>query len=1143
MDVGTLEDLPTLLMEGGERIILEADGPAGSVDHAAYPDLKGKIALVTGAPRPEPAIQLSLMGTGSGPSPDAPYVLAGGHLDSWYHGGTDNAGANVAMLENTRALFRHRAELRRGLVVAWWSGHSNGRYAGSTWFVDEKFDELRRRALAYVNCEGLGQIDARRSGAATTASSAALARDVVREETGDSIRPRPPGRSSDESFNGVGLPPTCPPPRPCLPCRFLSHSEKERRAMAPLRQYMRVAAAVLAVAVPVSAQQSVLETRDPNQKQDEDFARSVAEWTTKPEFMNPLVDHLPAVAGIPSPKDVLGYHIGAPKKLTHHADILRYYRALEAVSGRVKVLTTGTTDEGRETVVVFVGSDESIRELERYRQHLGKLADPRGLTEAEARAVIADAKPIYHVIGGLHSGETGPPEMLMELAYRLVAEESPLIEGIRDNVIVSITPVAEPDGRDRYVDWYYRHLVDIDDEDERMPGPPYWGKYVFHDNNRDINFSQVSLRTLLDWYLEWHPPIMHDLHESIPFMYVYSGQAPQNPAFDPILFGELPWYANFEMAQMIKYGMPGVWTHGFMDAWSPGYFASMSYNHNGLMRMYETFGNGGATTMMRDLTGGGGRGANQREWYRPLPAYDSVLWSMRNNTNYMQTGVLLGLQLTSQFPKVVLENFWQKSLHSIEDGVNKTPHGWVIPAAQRDMTRVALLVNLLRIQGIEVGRASKEVKLGEATYPAGSYVIKRNQPYGRLADLLLRRQDDYPDPSLQTYDDSGWTMGLMLQADVVAVDDAAILEVDATPVDEVKLAGTVSGSRTPTVYAVAHLGSTNMITLRYRLKDLGVKAAEAPFKAGDTEMPAGSFLIPADGAADRIQAAVRELGLTTVGMSSMPDVASHDLDVPRIAMYSMWGSTQEVGWVRFAFDRFEIPYDLIFKERVRAGDLRRDYDVIVVPSQGRDGKGIVYDVAPRDRPIAYTQTAEFRSLGMYGSSEDITGGMGLEGVLELQRFLEAGGTLMTLGAATTLPTDFGLARSISGSRPTGNFYAPRPIVEGEITRPEHPVFYGYTAKTLPLKYANGPLLQVPEADREEQVLMKFVGGDKAVLSGLMRGADKVKDRPAIVDVPVEGGRLLMFAINPVYRWQNHGEFNLLFNALVNWDDLGSEAGK
>ncbi|MGD8361752.1 MAG: M14 family zinc carboxypeptidase, partial [Gemmatimonadota bacterium] len=308
----------------------------------------------------------------------------------------------------------------------------------------------------------------------------------------------------------------------------------------------------------LSAQQSVLETRSRSQTQDEDFARSVAEWTTSPEFLSPLVDHLPRVEGIPSPGELLGYHIGAPKKLTYYEDILGYYRGLADASPRVEVLSTGRTDEGRETVVVFLGSEESIGHLADYREYLARLADPRTVSEEEAREIIGEAKPLYHVMGGLHSGETGPPEMLMELAYRLAVEDSPLIRQIRDNIIVSITPVADPDGRDRYVDWYYRYLMDIEDEDDRMSGPPYWGKYVYHDNNRDINTSQVTMRTLLDWYLEWHPPIMHDLHESIPFMYTYSGAAPQNPDLDPILFGELPWYSNFEMAQMTKYGMPGV---------------------------------------------------------------------------------------------------------------------------------------------------------------------------------------------------------------------------------------------------------------------------------------------------------------------------------------------------------------------------------------------------------------------------------------------------------------------------------------------------------------------------------------------------------------------------------------------------------
>ncbi|HYT73855.1 MAG TPA: M14 family zinc carboxypeptidase, partial [Vicinamibacterales bacterium] len=399
-----------------------------------------------------------------------------------------------------------------------------------------------------------------------------------------------------------------------------------------MRKFL-VGAALLFAVVSVPAQQMVTETFDPAQPQDADFARSVKEWTTRPYFISPLVDHLPIVKGIPSPKDVFGYHIGAPYKLTYYADILKYYRALAGATPRVKVESIGKSDEGRELVVVWVSSDENMKGLQKNRDNLAKLADPRGLTQDQITQLIATTKPHYHFMGGLHSGETGPSEMLMELCYRLATETSPLIKQIRDNVVVSITPVADPDGRDRNVDWFYKGLDEQAAQGPASPaaggrGPaspapgaqgaagvpgaadapaatgaapaqaaaggrggaqlPYWGKYVYHDNNRDINLSQIAMRAIVDWYFTAHPPIMHDLHEAQPLLYTYSGGPPQNPNLDPILFAELPFFSNFELEQMTKYGMPGVYTHAFMDGWSPGYLGSVAYNHNGMMRMYET---------------------------------------------------------------------------------------------------------------------------------------------------------------------------------------------------------------------------------------------------------------------------------------------------------------------------------------------------------------------------------------------------------------------------------------------------------------------------------------------------------------------------------------------------------------------------
>src|SRR5688572_22019090 len=352
------------------------------------------------------------------------------------------------------------------------------------------------------------------------------------------------------------------------------------------------------LAPPATAQQAVTETRDPRQQQDPEFAKAYAKWTTEPRYGSPLVDHLPKVAGIPTPRDVLGYYIGQPKTLTYYADALKYYRALEkAAPGRVKIESIGKSDEGRELVIVWISSEANIRNLAGNRANLAKIADPRGMSESQVNQLINSTKPHYHLMGGLHSGEVGPSEMLLELAYRLVAETSPLINQVRENVYVSITPQADPDGRDRNVDWFYRNQ-----EMAAQPaaaaatpagrgggaGVPYWGKYVYHDNNRDINLSQVSMRAIVEWYYTAHPPIMHDLHESLPLLYTYSGGPPQNPNLDPILFAELPFFSNWELAQMTKWGMPGVYTHAFMDGWSPGYLGSIAYNHNGMMRMYET---------------------------------------------------------------------------------------------------------------------------------------------------------------------------------------------------------------------------------------------------------------------------------------------------------------------------------------------------------------------------------------------------------------------------------------------------------------------------------------------------------------------------------------------------------------------------
>ncbi len=428
------------------------------------------------------------------------------------------------------------------------------------------------------------------------------------------------------------------------------------------------------------------------------------------------------------------------------------------------------------------------------------------------------------------------------------------------------------------------------------PAVPYWGKYVYHDNNRDINLSQMSMRAITDWYFTAHPPIMHDLHEAQPLLYTYSGGPPQNPNLDPLLFAELPFFSNWELSQMTKWGMPGVYTFAFMDGWSPGYLGSVAYNHNGMMRMYETqsgrdvdvdsvraawaknppgvaaagggFGGGGgpgnAANRPRIPTGRGG--GQDREWYRgiPIPEGGVNAFTRRNNTNYMETGVLSALQLTSMFPNLVLQNFYVKTRNSLEEGKTRAPYAYVFPV-QRDMTRVMTLIGVLRAQGIEVGRLSTDYKKGSDTISAGGYVVKLDQPYGRLARNLLEKQD-YPDAALTTYDDSGWSMGYAFNVETRPIADKAILDAKVTPVDRAEWQGMVAGNGTAGL-AVAHYGSNNMITFRYRLKNLAMQVAESSFTAGGTPFPAGSFLVT--GTPAELQSARKEveaLGLTAAAL-------------------------------------------------------------------------------------------------------------------------------------------------------------------------------------------------------------------------------------------------------------------------------------
>src|SRR5215475_4951003 len=946
-----------------------------------------------------------------------------------------------------------------------------------------------------------------------------------------------------------------------------------------------------------------------SQPVDKEYTDSIVKNTTEKMFLTEFVDHLPASDKVPTPAKVLGYPVGTPNKLTYTKDQYRYYRELEKVTPRVKVFTAPEKSElGREQLLVVVGDEASVANLAKYKEITARLADPRRINDEDAKRLVADGKVFYWASGSIHSPETGSPEMLMELAYRLAVEETPFVQEIRKNVIVMITPTLEVDGHDMMVDLYNWRKAN---EGKRAPSLLYWGKYVAHDNNRDsLGMALALTRNQMATFIEYHPTILHDLHESQSFLYTSTGTGPYNAWLDPIVIDEWQALAYHEIEEMTKRNVPGVWTHGFYDGWAPNYMFYVANGHNSIGRFYETQGNGGADTRMLTVTG-----QATREWYRPNPPLPRVNWSIRNNINLQQSAILFAMNHVSLNKEKFLNNFYLKSKRSVAKARTEGPAAWVLPADDPRPNEAADLVNLLTMQGCEVHRADKEIETKDGKFPAGSYVVRMDQPYSRMADMLLDTQYyNVNDP--RPYDDTGWTLGALRNVKTVRVKDDKILDASMTLTSgPAKVTGKVAGAG-KAGYVINHNAESALAQLRFRLKDVKISAAEDSFTIGERSFNAGSFIIKSEGAPSDLDARLKkdsaDLGVTAIAVDELPKVAQHPLAVPRIALVHTWTNTQNEGWYRIEFDRLGIPYDYISDHVIRnTANLREKWDVIIWGPVGGSAQAVVRGVPKRsdsEAPIPWQKSDVTPNMGQSpDTTADMRGGIGIIGVANLQRFVEAGGLFVTVGSNAAIPIDFGITEGVS-IQDARALQARGSVMNAAFADRKSPIAYGYDEK-LAVYFNQAPLLQVggggfggfggrggggggggafgqqegrpsgrggasdpdviqgrrplppqppappsedgipeelrtqlagqlPPPEMRPRIVLRFASDEKSLLvSGMLAGGSELAGKPAVIDVPVGKGHVVMFANNPMWRHQTHGSFSMLFNAALNFDHL------
>lgn len=815
----------------------------------------------------------------------------------------------------------------------------------------------------------------------------------------------------------------------------------------------------------------------PTQKIDAEYTAKIKEALQDPRITTELVDHLPASDTVPTPLKFLGRYVGQPGEITYAVDIHRYYEHLAKVSPRARYWKIGTSEEGRDIVALAIADEATIKNLEKYRDQLAALNDPRKTTDAQAQALLKTAKPIYYLTSGIHSPENGGPEMLIELAYRLIVQESPFIQNIRNNVITLITPVIEVDGREKQVDTYYYNKTRAQG-DARLP-LMYWGKYVQHDNNRDgmgqfLELTKAVTRTQLQWY----PTVMHDLHEAQTYLYSSTGTGPYNDALDPIVISEWWQLAQNDVMEMTKRGVPGVWTYGFYDGWVPNYMFFIAHSHNSIGRFYEVQSYGPDNYEVRP-----GATTTSKEWFRPNPPLPFIKWGPRNNTNIQQSGVLFSLQHVAKNRELYLENYWLKNKRSIGEGVDGPINAWVIPAGQRRKADAADAVNELMRQGLEIHRATSAFKAGNVSVAAGDYVVRGDQPYRTLAEMYFSIQN-YPAQNPRPYDDTGWTFQFMRNVKLTAVSDKGVFTQPMTRVTgPVKAAGGITDvgatlQGRPTL-VVEHTADNNLVTFRFKNAAVKMLAAEEDFELNGKKFRAGAVIIPdADRAA--LEPMLRDLGLSAWAVAAAPAVKTHDLDVPRIGYIHSWTRTQDEGWVRAALDTYGVPYTYFADQKLKDDtNLRSKYDVLIFPHVGGTPQSQVNGMAMTGKtPLPYRKTDKTPNLGFVDQSDDIRGGMGLQGLLNLAKFVQEGGTLITEGSTTTIFPAYAVTSGVTVESPS-QLFVRGSILRGKWSDAKSPLAYGYENTDLPVYFNQDPVLNAGGAGIPAEFAGFFGGGGPA----------------------------------------------------------------
>ncbi|MEM7309062.1 MAG: M14 metallopeptidase family protein [Planctomycetota bacterium] len=789
---------------------------------------------------------------------------------------------------------------------------------------------------------------------------------------------------------------------------------------------------------------------------------------------------LPA-QGVTTPEEHLGRPVGRDFELADWDEVSSYHKRLAEESERVLVDVVGETTEGREFLLSMISTPANLARRDELRGLTRQIADPRGLSDEEKEALLDAAKPILFISLGMHSTETAAPQFGLELAYNLATSEEEPYKSAREELLILIAPCLNPDGQDHVVSWY-RETV----------GTPYeasgllklYQYYSGHDNNRDWfmltqNETRIVTRLL---YGEWFPQVYWDVHQqgsTRERMFVPPFRDPLNPNLDPGIITGIDQIGTRALFDMTRAGLTGVSTGVTYDMWWNGGNRNVPVRHNIVGLLTEAASVNLASPVFRPLSElgaprgiQGGYGPSNRF---PAP-WPGGWWRIRDIIDYEHVFAESLLGSLAREPRLWLENALAAAERSIQRGAEGSPRAWIVPSDNRDVGAVRRLMDALLLAGVEAHVVDRAFAADGRRWPAGSIVLRADQPYGNHVRDLFEVQD-YPEGD-PPYDVAGWTLPFLLG--VRRVEVMGELDVE------------LREAETPDEAVVGfELGSGDLVD-----SDTWRRVAK--------ELAGGGRFDIAEG---KVRFGNRAGGSPFEGM-------------PRIGVYSPWQGSMNEGWLRYNLDSFGVPYVLVRNEMLRAGELGDFLDMLILPS-------LTSGQLDRGRPAGSVP-------------ERYTGGLDPEGAVAVESFVQHGGKLIAIASSAAWAIElFGLPLAdVTRGEDSGDFSCPgsvlRAVPEDAALTEGLPdsiaLFFSRSAawKTVERKAPKGE--PEPPAAPPVEVLLRYAP-TRVLLSGWIREPERIAERVAWARAEVGDGAVHLFGFRPQYRGWSQQAFQLVLRAL------------